>query len=176
MAGVRLSPRVLALTAACMAAFPVAALAAPSSYDQYVPFTPSASGPTAPGGHSHGRGTGSVPLTPAASRRLSRVDPGTRALLQQIATSPALGAVPIQGHLGKPGTAVTPGAGQPGTSAGQSPGSSKTQSSPSLSTSPSAFDAAGDQLGANPLLPLIIVAALATAVLVAIMRRRRAAQ
>lgn len=169
----RFARRALALAVAGLGAVPGTALATPSGYDQYVPFMPSSTGPTAPGGHGHhghGGGTGgtgsSVPLTPAASGGLRGVDPGTRSLLSQVATSTDLGASSLPGT---PGASAT--GGQPGAAATRGDGSSHR-----ISSAPSALDAATHQVGKDPALPLIVVAALGTALLVAGMRRRRGAQ
>src|SRR5205823_2531777 len=97
----RFARRALALAVAGLGAVPGTALATPSGYDQYVPFMPSSTGPTAPGSHGHhghGGGTGgSVPLTRAASGGLRGVDPRTRSLLSQVATSTDLGASSLPG-------------------------------------------------------------------------------
>jgi hypothetical protein len=172
----RFARRALALAVAGLGAVPGTALATPSGYDQYVPFMPSSTGPTAPGGHGHhghGGGTGgtggpgsSVPLTSAAAGGLRGVNPATRALLAQVATSTDLGASALPGTPGasatggRPGAAATPGNG----------------SSHRIGSAPSALDAATHQVGKDPALPLIVVAALGTALLVAGMRRRRGAQ
>jgi hypothetical protein len=180
----RFARTALALAVAGLAAVPGAALATPSGYDQYVPFMPSSTGPTAPGGHhGHGGGTGgaggaggtgsSVPLTPAVASALRGVDPGTRALLGQVATSTDLGASALPGSYGSAASATAHGHG--GNGAGVSgPGSNS--SSNRIGTAPSALDAATHQVGQNPALPLIVLAALGTALLVAVMRRRRSAQ
>ncbi|MBV9213722.1 MAG: hypothetical protein JOZ25_08770 [Actinobacteria bacterium] len=173
MAPQRLPRRALAVAVVGALAVPSAALGATSGYDQYVPFTPNASGPTAPGGHAghHGKPP-SVPLSPGSSNTLRRVDPGTATVLRQIATSSDLGATaPLSGASGK--------SGKPGSKAGAHSNTSSAQpAAPAaprgISTTPSAFDGATHAIGTSPVLPLLVVAALGTAILVAGARRRRA--
>jgi hypothetical protein len=163
--------RALAVAVVGALAAPSTALGAPSGYDQYVPFTPNASGPTAPGGHAgHHK---SVPLSPGSSSTLRRVDPGTGRVLRQIATSSDLGATaPLSGSGSQPGGS------QSGAGTTNGKGSSAKGASPAaprgISTSPSAFDGATHAIGTSPVLPLLVVAALGTALLLTGARRRRA--
>src|SRR5205085_2664293 len=132
--------RALAVAVVGALAAPSTALGAPSGYDQYVPFTPNASGPTAPGGHA-GHHQHSVPLSPGSADTLRRVDPGTASVLRQIATSSDLGATtPLSGSAG---SGTQPSGSQPGDNGSGKGTSPAAPVSPrSISTSPSAFDGA----------------------------------
>ena len=156
-------------------AAPSGAFAAPSAYDQYVPLTPSASGPTAPGGHGHRGGPGSVPLSSAAATRLQRLSGPDRSVLEAIATSRDLGA-PTLGDTGSGRGAASNGSGPTGGSSGAAPGGggADTRAAPTVPPTSSTLSAAVNAIGHSPALPLTVLAALAGALVAGTLRRRRA--